>query len=90
MTDWQPGDPVHPEPPPPRGSCGPCLVAWTAETDRCPECGELSTELLASGRRAGPARAPGSRGAHRLATYLAIQRGYAYGSREALDQADPA
>ncbi len=44
--EWQPGDPVHPAEPAHYGSCGPCLVRWTAPVDRCPECGELSTEAL--------------------------------------------
>lgn len=43
---WSPGDPVHPAEVKPYGSCGPCLTRWTAETDRCPHCGELSTEAL--------------------------------------------
>lgn len=47
MSDWQPGDPVYPDQEPKiRAHCGPCLVAWTADTDRCPDCGELSTEAL--------------------------------------------
>ena len=47
MADWQPGDPVHPEQAPTvRYHCGPCLVAWTANINRCPECGEMSTEAL--------------------------------------------
>ena len=45
-VEWQPGDPVHPAEPAYHGSCGPCLVRWTAEVDHCPECGELSTEAL--------------------------------------------
>jgi hypothetical protein len=45
VTEWEPGDPLYPELPR-FGHCGPCLVAWTAEIDRCPECGELSTEAL--------------------------------------------
>lgn len=46
-SDWVPGDPVYPEQQSvPRRHCGPCLVAWTAEAERCPECGELCTEAL--------------------------------------------
>lgn len=44
---WQPGDPVYADQAPTiRYHCGPCLVAWTANVDRCPDCGELSTEAL--------------------------------------------
>lgn len=43
---WEPGDPVYPAEPLFSGSCGPCMVRWTAPVDRCPECGELSTEAL--------------------------------------------
>lgn len=42
---WQPGDPVH-EQPRWYGTCGPCGVQWVAPVDRCPSCGELSTEAL--------------------------------------------
>lgn len=46
-SEWQPGDPVYPEQDlSGRRHCGPCLVAWTADVDRCPECGQLSTEAL--------------------------------------------
>lgn len=44
-AEWQPGDPVYSDPKI-HGHCGPCLVAWTAATDVCPECGEPSTEAL--------------------------------------------
>lgn len=47
MSDeWRPGDPVHEPEPTYHGSCGPCLVRWTAKADNCPECGQLSTEAL--------------------------------------------
>ena len=46
-AEWQPGDPVYPEQGLQiSGHCGPCLVAWTADTDQCPECGQPSTQAL--------------------------------------------
>ncbi len=45
--EWRPGDPVYPEQGLQiRAHCGPCLVAWTADTEQCPECGQPSTETL--------------------------------------------
>lgn len=45
-STWQPGDPVYRPEPELRGHCGPCLVAWTGDVNRCPECGQPSTEAL--------------------------------------------
>lgn len=46
MTEWEPGDPIYPNPGADWVSTrfGCCGVTVNAETDQCPQCGRLITD----------------------------------------------